>query len=189
MLPTQWAVWKRWVVFSAPYLRQISQSANGKLDNTTRTERLRVFWTSRFGYSGWRLNPTQPNRRETEPRLPTPMIRPDLSKWGQTLDDLRRLSTESSHSRTRQRFLALFMVASGHYNATQWASKIDLQDETVMRWIHLYNQSGPQALIYQRTGGRPPFLPPSRPPKPSTPLRTPLRKTTACLVTLGPPKS
>jgi hypothetical protein len=26
----------------------------------------------------------------------------------------------------------------------------------VMEWLHLYNTRGPEALVYQRTGGRPP---------------------------------
>ena len=33
------------------------------------------------------------------------MIRPDVSKWGQTTDDVRRLATASPHVRTRERFL------------------------------------------------------------------------------------
>jgi transposase len=27
----------------------------------------------------------------------------------------------------------------------------------VMGWLHAYNKHGPEALRYQRTGGRPPF--------------------------------
>jgi hypothetical protein len=30
---------------------------------------------------------------------------------------------------------------------------------TVMGWLHAYNERGPETLIYQRTGGRPPFVP------------------------------
>jgi hypothetical protein len=29
----------------------------------------------------------------------------------------------------------------------------------VMGWLHAYNEHGPEALTYQRTGGRPPFAP------------------------------
>ena len=36
------------------------------------------------------------------------MIRPETDKWGQTLADLRRLSVEAEHPRTRERFLALY---------------------------------------------------------------------------------
>jgi hypothetical protein len=28
----------------------------------------------------------------------------------------------------------------------------------VMGWLHAYNEHGPEALRYQRTGGRPPFV-------------------------------
>jgi transposase len=34
-----------------------------------------------------------------------------------------------------------------------WPSERNLQ--TVMRWIHRYNESGPEVLIYRRSGGRP----------------------------------
>lgn len=49
------------------------------------------------------------------------MVRPDSVKWGQSLSDLRRLSVESVHPRTRERFLALYMSASGQTNAKVWA--------------------------------------------------------------------
>jgi transposase len=29
--------------------------------------------------------------------------------------------------------------------------------QTVMGWLHAYNEHGPEALTYQRSGGRPPF--------------------------------
>ena len=87
------------------------------------------------------------------------MIRPDLTKWNQTLDDLRRLATESSHPRTRERFLAVYMIASGQTNATQWAQEIGRENESVMNWMHLYNERGPEALAYRRTGGSVPLLP------------------------------
>jgi transposase len=34
----------------------------------------------------------------------------------------------------------------------------------VMEWLHRYNEHGPAALAYRRTGGRPPFAQRSRPP-------------------------
>ena len=50
------------------------------------------------------------------------MVRPKMDKWGQTLSDLRHLSLEAKHPRTRERFLALYMIGSGQTNATQWAT-------------------------------------------------------------------
>ena len=90
------------------------------------------------------------------------MLKPDLSKWQQTLPDIQRLALEAAHQRSRERFQALYMIASQHSNASEWARQIGRQEQTVMGWVHSYNASGPAALHYQRSGGRPPFLPPSR---------------------------
>lgn len=90
------------------------------------------------------------------------MVHPDMAKWGQGLSDLRRLSIESEHARTRERFLALYMIGGGQTNATRWAAEIDHTKETVLGWVHTYNRAGPEALSYRRTGGRPPFLPKNR---------------------------
>ena len=86
------------------------------------------------------------------------MIRPDTTAWNQTPDDLRRLATESEHPRTRERFLALFQIATGQTNATQWAAVIGRCDECILKWVHTYNQRGPDALTYRRTGGNAPLL-------------------------------
>ncbi len=90
------------------------------------------------------------------------MVFPEMAKWNQTLSDLRRQSIEAEHPRTRERFLALFMVGSGQTNATRWAAQSGRTKETVLSWVHRYNQEGPEALTYRRTGGRPPFLPKSK---------------------------
>jgi hypothetical protein len=34
-----------------------------------------------------------------------------------------------------------------------------------MGWLHAYNDHGPEALTYQRTGGRPPPFVPISPPR------------------------
>lgn len=86
------------------------------------------------------------------------MVRPELAKWGQTLDDVRQLAVEAAHARTRERFQALYMIGSEQSNATLWAAVIGRSDETVLQWVHGYNAAGPGALHYQRTGGIPPFL-------------------------------
>ena len=86
------------------------------------------------------------------------MIRPDCQKWNQTPDDLRRIATEADHLRTRERFMALYHIAIGQTNATEWAGRISRCDECVMSWVHKYNERGPEALAYRRTGGRAPLL-------------------------------
>lgn len=86
------------------------------------------------------------------------MVRPDTAKWGQTPADLRRLSVEAAHPRTRERFLALYMMGSQQRNASEWAAEIGRADETVLGWVHTYNAAGPAALTYRRSGGRPPLF-------------------------------
>lgn len=89
------------------------------------------------------------------------MVRPQIEKWGQTLADLRLLSVEAAHARSRERFQALYHIGSGQTNATRWALEIGRDPDTVLQWVHTYNAHGPEAVHYQRSGGRPPlFVPP-----------------------------
>src|SRR5215210_999462 len=66
------------------------------------------------------------------------VIRVDYARWGQTPEDLRDLALSAPHARTRGRA------------------------HTVMDWVHAYNQGGPDALAFRRTGGRRSFLPTPR---------------------------
>jgi len=86
------------------------------------------------------------------------MLRPDFNKWGQTAEDMRQLSIQATHPRSRERYQALYWIGTSQTNATQWAQQIGRDDQTVMGWIHLYNAAGPDALLYKRTGGHSPFL-------------------------------
>ena len=91
------------------------------------------------------------------------MLRVDCARWDQTPEDLRRLATSAPHQRTRERFLALYEVTQESC-ATRVAARTRRHPQTVMEWLHLDNTRGPEALAYQRTGGRPPFARRSRPP-------------------------
>ena len=87
------------------------------------------------------------------------MIRVEVAKWGQTPEDLRLASVHATHPRSRERFQALYLIAFEQFNATSCAAHIGRQDETVLGWIHRYNESGPDALNYHRTGcGAPLFI-------------------------------
>jgi hypothetical protein len=86
------------------------------------------------------------------------MIKVELAKWGQAVEDLRQASLSEAHPRSRERFQALYLIASGQFNATACAAHIGRQDETVHRWVHLYNRHGPEALAYRHSGGRSPLL-------------------------------
>jgi transposase len=89
------------------------------------------------------------------------MLRVDYDRWGQRPDELRGLAVSSSHERTRERFLALY---SSGTSATGVAARIGRHPQSVMQWVHAYNSNGPGAVVYRRTGGRPPFARRSRPP-------------------------
>jgi len=104
------------------------------------------------------LQPSEPEGEREEAK----MVRPETAKWGQTLADLRQMSVAAEHARTRERFLALYMIGSERVNATEWAAEIGRDDNTVMGWVHTYNRHGPEALAYRRTGGRPPFFGPNK---------------------------
>jgi hypothetical protein len=86
------------------------------------------------------------------------MIRPDFAKWGQTPQDIYQLSLQATHARTRERFQALYMIGTQQCHATEWAQRIGRRNQTVMGWVHTYNQQGPQRLDYRRTGGRVPLF-------------------------------
>jgi transposase len=84
------------------------------------------------------------------------MLRVACEKWGQTADDLRRMSVGAPHARTRERFLALFQATQG-YSAMGWAEESDRHHQTVESWIRRYNNDGPEAMTFRHTGGWPPF--------------------------------
>jgi hypothetical protein len=90
------------------------------------------------------------------------VLRVDHQRWDQTVADLRHLALTAAHPRSRERFLALHEIANGGC-ATAVAERTGRRAQTVMGWLHAYNDHGPEALTYQRTGGRPPFVPISPP--------------------------
>lgn len=103
-----------------------------------------------------------------------PVLRIEHERWGQTQADLRHLALSAAHARSRERFLALHDVAQGAC-ATQVAERTGRHPQTVMGWLHSYNEHGPAALVYGRTGGRPPFAQGSRQPS-AMPSALPDRK-------------
>src|SRR6476469_4685397 len=113
------------------------------------------------------------------------MVRVEMAKWDQTPEDLRRASLHAPHARTRERFQALYLIASGAYNATSCATYIGRHDETVLAWVHRYNEHGPDALRYRRTGGHSRLVPRDRPSSSSTSSRRPTPAATACRGTTG----
>jgi hypothetical protein len=97
------------------------------------------------------------------------VLRVDYARWGQTPEDLRSLALSAPHARTRERALALFDITQ-HRCATQVAGRTGRRAHTVMDWVHAYNQGGPAALAFRRTGGRRPFF--ARSAKPNSARRS-----------------
>ena len=88
------------------------------------------------------------------------MLRIEHDRWGQSIDDLRELATKAPHVRTRERYMAFYEIACGRLNATTWAIASGKHFQTVMSWVHRYNDGGPEAVAYRHTGGWPvPFSP------------------------------
>ena len=50
------------------------------------------------------------------------------------------------------------MIGSEQSNASQWAKKVKRRKQTVLKWVHDYNEAGPERIIYQATGGAQPKL-------------------------------
>ena len=90
------------------------------------------------------------------------VLRVEHERWGQTGEDLRDLALSARHARSRERFLALHEIARGGC-ASEVAERTGRHPQTVMGWLHRYNEGGPEAVQYRRTGGRPPFAQRSKP--------------------------
>src|SRR6201985_1877766 len=58
--------------------------------------------------------------------------------------------------------LALYEITQASC-ATRVAPRTHRHPQTVMEWVHTYNERGAAALAYRRTGGRPPFARASQP--------------------------
>jgi hypothetical protein len=80
------------------------------------------------------------------------MVRPDLQKWSLSLEALTELSVYAPHPRTRERLLALVLLAQGQC-AWGLCRILGRDVHTLLKWVHDFNQGGPTALIYRRTGG------------------------------------
>ncbi len=81
------------------------------------------------------------------------MLRAEIEKWGQSRADVQRLALTAEHSRTRFRWFVI-LTALDCRGATQTAAKVGRRPKYVMKWLHIYNERGPDALTYIHTGGR-----------------------------------
>ncbi len=85
------------------------------------------------------------------------MLQVDYERWNQSPEELRRMAVSAEHGRTRERFLALYEITQASC-ATRVAASGERNAQTVMKWVHWYNEGGPEAVVYKRMGGRTPFV-------------------------------
>lgn len=84
------------------------------------------------------------------------MLKVNYQQWKQSVEQLRDLTVTAAHPRTRERFLALYEICLGK-SATRVGRETQRNPQTIMDWVHRYNRSGPDALIFRHTGGHPPL--------------------------------
>jgi hypothetical protein len=87
----------------------------------------------------------------------TGMLKVECDRWNQSTSILREEALKAHHGRTRERLMALYEICNGK-SATQVGRETGRNPQTVMEWVHRYNQAGTEALLYQHTGGHRPFF-------------------------------
>ncbi|MBW4471231.1 MAG: helix-turn-helix domain-containing protein [Stenomitos rutilans HA7619-LM2] len=84
------------------------------------------------------------------------MLKVNLERWQHSPERLREQAFSAHHARTRERVLALYEISQGK-SATQIGWQTGRNPQTIMDWVHRYNQGGLESLVYHRTGGHPPL--------------------------------
>ena len=85
------------------------------------------------------------------------MLKVKYELWNQNRESLRQEALIAKHPRTRERLMALYEISEGK-SATEVGKRSKRNPQTVMKWVHKYNQEGLAALKYHHSGGRTPFL-------------------------------
>lgn len=84
------------------------------------------------------------------------MLSVDFPRWGESAEALREKALRATHPRSRERFMALYEISGGK-SATQVGRETGRNPQTVMEWVHRYNEAGSDKLVYQHSGGHPPL--------------------------------
>ncbi len=85
------------------------------------------------------------------------MLRIDFSHWRQSAEVVRDQVLSAEHLRTRERWMALYEICTGK-NATKVGTATGRNLQTIMDWVHRYNDKGPEAMVFKQTGGHRPFV-------------------------------
>ena len=92
------------------------------------------------------------------------MLKIDFSRWNQSAEVIRDQVLGAEHPRTRERWMALCEICTGK-NATKVGTATDRNPQTIMEWVHRYNDNGPEAMVFKQTGGPPPLCQKQSKPK------------------------
>ncbi len=87
----------------------------------------------------------------------TEMLKVECDRWNESSSELREEALKADHVRTRERLMALYEICNGK-SATKVGKQTGRNPQTIMDWVHRYNHSGKEALLYKHTGGHTPFF-------------------------------
>ena len=76
------------------------------------------------------------------------MLKVNCARWNQSGELLREEALKAEHPRTRERLMALYEISEGK-SATLVGKQTNRNPQTVMSWVHRYNQEGLTAIKYQ----------------------------------------
>ena len=85
------------------------------------------------------------------------MLQVNCQSWGEDSQYLRDLGLNLPHKRSRERFLALYDISLGK-NAAQISKETGRHHQTIISWVHKYNNEGAESLFYKRSEGRLPLF-------------------------------
>ncbi len=80
-----------------------------------------------------------------------------LEQWQMEVKDLRRGMILAPTPRERERWYAILLLAQGG-TASATAQALERAPHTIGRWASAFGEGGPEALIFEQTGGSPPLL-------------------------------
>ena len=79
-----------------------------------------------------------------------------LEQWQMGVKDLRRRMVLAPTPRERERWYAMLLLAQG-LTAAATAEALERDPHTIGRWAAAFGEGGPAALIFEQTGGSPPY--------------------------------
>ena len=77
-----------------------------------------------------------------------------LEQWGMDATDLRRRMILAPTLRERERWCAILLLAQG-LTAAAATEALERDPHTIGCWASAFGEGGPEALIFEQTGGSP----------------------------------